>query len=226
MKKRNRLSFIIGLISVIMFFIPANMQAQTGSSNPLPQFLFPSFSKGIIKMKDGRTMAAVLDYNMVDEEMVFQQNNLYLVVDKPENIDTVFLRNRKFVPVGNAFYEVVADGNVTLFIQHKSRYSPVGTPSAYGLKTQTAGPATVQSVRGGGQYRKLDVPDDMTVSPAVAYWAKLNGTMNKFTTEKQFLKLFPGSETKIREYIKTSGIDMKTPEGLASLGKFCNELMK
>jgi hypothetical protein len=226
MKKRNRLSFITGLISVIMFFIPANMQAQTESSNPLPQFLFPSFSKGIIKMKDGRTMAAVLDYNMVDEEMVFQQNNLYLVLDKPEEVDTVFLRNRKFVPAEKVFYEVVASGKVTIFIQHKSRYSPVGTNSAYGLKTQTAGPATVQSVRGGGQYRKLDVPDDVTVSPATVYWARINGTMNKFQTEKQFLKLFPGSETKIREFIKTSGIDIKTPEGLSSLGKFCNELVK
>jgi hypothetical protein len=47
--------------------------------------------------------------------------------------------------------------------------------------------------------------------------------MSKFTTERQFAKIFPGKEDKIKDFFKKSKIDIKTAEGLKMLGKFCNE---
>jgi hypothetical protein len=48
--------------------------------------------------------------------------------------------------------------------------------------------------------------------------------MNRFTNKNQFIKVFPESADKIKEFIKTSGIDIKTREGLMNLGNFCNSL--
>lgn len=178
-------------------------------------------------MNDGRKLTAIINYNMVDEEMIFDQKGVYMALDKPQEIDTVYIQNRRFIPVEKAFYEVVTSGGpVTLFIQHKSRYAPVGSNTAYGLKTQTLGPSSVQSINVGNQVRHIDVPENVTVSPATLYWAKINGTMNKFTTEKQFLKLFPGAEDKLKEFIKNSKLDIKVREDLIKLGNFCNELVK
>ncbi len=218
----------IGIIFLFLylFSIPTELSGQTDPDNPFPQLLFPSFTRGIIKMKSGKTNTASLNYNTVDEEMVFDQKGVYMVLDKPEEIDTVYMQNRKFVPVEKAFYEVVVNGPVSLYIQHKSRYAPVGSNTAYGLTSQTLGPTAVSTVRVGNQVRNLELPENVKVSPATVYWVRRNNEMNKFTTERQFLKIFPDKENEIKEFIKNSRLDLKTREDLIKLGNFCNGIVQ
>jgi len=227
MKRMISRKFIESACLLIIFcFMLPDLNAQTDPANPLPQFLFPAFTKSLVKMKDRRQLTATLNYNMVDEEMIFDQKGVYMALDKPQEIDTIYLQNRKFVPVEKAFYEVAVNGTTDIFIQHKSRYAPVGSNTAYGLKTQTLGPSSVKSVSVGNQVRQIDVPDNVTVSPATVFWIKIGDQMNKFTTERQFLKLFPDIEEKLKEFIKTNKIDIKIREDLIKLGNFCNVLEK
>jgi hypothetical protein len=219
--KVNRVTVILPLL-ILAFFSTTSLFGQDESAQPLLQFLFPSFTKGIVQMKDGRKLTAILNYNMVDEEMVFQQNKLYMVLDKPEEIDSIFLQNRRFVYVKKAFYEVIVKGTVTFFIQHKSKYTQVASNTAYGMKSQTNATINVETFRGGNQVRHLDVPENVTVVSATVCWAKINGEMNKFTSERQFLKLFPEREAELKEFIKRNGADIKTREGLIQVGNFIN----
>ena len=227
MKKSSNGKFItVTCLSVAFCSLFGGIQGQTESSNPLPQFLFREFTKGILKMKDGRQMAATLNYNMVDEEMIFDQKGVYMALDKPEEIDTVYIQNRKFVPVEKAFYEVLTKGPVEMFIQHKSRYTQKGTPTAYGMTTKTAGPSKVLAVQVGNQVRQIDLLEDVDVSPATLYWVKAGNKMDKFTNERQFLKLFPDHEAELKEFIKTNKLDFKSREDLIRLGDFCNQIVK
>jgi hypothetical protein len=200
--------------------------AQTNSSNPLPQFLFPAFSKGMVKMKMGTSYSAVLNYNMVDEEFLFKQKDVYMTLDKPEEIDTISIQGRKFVPVNKVFYEVVVKGKISIYIQQKSHYAPVGSQSAYGITSQTNGPTAVSIVRGGNQVRYLEIPDNVTISSESVNWISINGTLNKFTNGRQFLKNFPEYEDQLKEFIKQNKIDFKVREDLLKLGNYCNELIK
>jgi hypothetical protein len=215
---------IIAVVFFISFIFPGFIAGQSSQQKALPQFLFDQFSRGIIKMKDGRQMKATIDYNTVNEEMIFQQGTKYMLLDKPEEIDTVYIQGIKFIPQGRCFYEVAWEGPVSIFIENKAKYTQVATTTAYGMKSPTNERINVTSVQGGNQVRNLELPDNVTIVPATVYWVKVNGTMNKFTNEKQFLKIFPGSEDKIKEFIKTSKIDIKSPEGLKSLGNFCSSL--
>ncbi len=216
----------LGLILTVSVF-SFSLFCQTGQENPLPQFLFPEFTRGIIRTKAGTGMEAILNYNMVDEEMVLSQRGVFMVLDKPEEIDTVFLRNRKFIPVEEAFYEIVVKGPVSVFIQHKSRYAPTGSATAYGMTSQTLGPTAVGSIRGGNQIRHLDNPPNVKISPATVFWVRVNGEMHRLTTERQFLRLFPDDKPeKIREFIRKSNIDLKSAEDLIRLGNFCNTIIQ
>lgn len=228
MKKEVIMRFCKTLALVIFISTSTfDSYCQTGQENPLPQFLFPGFSKGVIRTKAGSAMEAILNYNMVDEEMVLNQRGIFMVLDKPEEIDTVFLQNRKFIPVDNVFYEVVAKGPVSILIQHKSRYAPTGSSTAYGMTSHTLGPTAVGTIRGGNQVRNLDIPPNVKISPATVYWASVDGEIQRFTNERQFLKFFPaGIAEKIREFIRASNIDLKSPGDLAKLGKFCNSLIQ
>jgi hypothetical protein len=209
-----------------LFSILPELSGQTDIGKPFPQLLFPGFTRSIIKMKTGKTNSALLNYNTVDEEMVFDQKGVYMVLDKPEEIDTVYLQNRKFVPVEKAFYEVVVNGPVSLYIQHKNRYTPVGSNTAYGLTSQTLGPTGVTTVRGGNQVRNLELPDNVKISPATVYWVKRNKEMIRFTTERQFLKLFPDKENELNQFINKNKTDFKNADHVIKLINYCNELIK
>jgi hypothetical protein len=215
-------SFIVIALSLFVLDLPA----QTENENPLPHFLFPKFTRSIVKMKAGNQYSASINYNMIDEEMIFEQKGGYLALDRPSLIDTVLLQNRTFVPVERAFYEVVVKGPLAFFIQHKSRYAPVGSNTAYGLKSQTLGPTAVRTVQAGNQVRQLDVPTDVTVAPATVFWVRKNNEMEKFTTERQLLKIFPEKETELKEFIKKEKLDLKIREDLIRIGNYCNELYK
>lgn len=180
-----------GMIVILSFFV-TDLSGQTDPENQLPQFLFPAFTKSLVKMKDGRQLTATINYNMVDEEMIFNQNGVYMALEKPQEIDTIYFQNRKFVPVQKAFYEVLNKGEIIMFIEHKSKYSQKGTPTAYGMTSKTAGPTKVLSMQVGNQIRQVELPDNVEVSPATVYWVNYKNEMFKFTTERQFLKLFPG----------------------------------
>jgi hypothetical protein len=226
MKIIFRLKNLVPITLICMLFtLSTDLSGQTDASK-FPQLLFPEFSRGIIKMKTGKTNSAILNYNLVEEEMLIEQNGGFFIINNLDNVDTVFLHDRKFVHVGTAFYEVISEGHVSLYIQHKSKYTPVGSKTAYGLTSQTNGPTAVSTVRGSNQVRSLEMPENVTVSPANLYWVKIDDVMNKFMSERQFIKLFPGKEDKIKEYLKSSKPDLKSPEGLRMVGNFCNDLFK
>jgi hypothetical protein len=94
------------------------------------------------------------------------------------------------------------------------------------MTSQTNARVTMNTARVGNQVRSLDVPDNVTVSPANVYWIKVKGEMNKFTTKRQFLKIFPDKESDLNQFISTNKIDFKNSADLAKLGTYCNEIIK
>jgi hypothetical protein len=217
---------VIIFMTCLLLSLNIIVSAQQGNGNPFPQLLFPTFIKSVVLMKSGTTSTADFNYNMVDEEMLFAENGVYKVPQKPQDIDTIYIQNRKFVGVENAFYEVIVKGKADFFIQHKSKYTSVGTATAYGMTSQTNAPTTVNIARSGNQVRSLDLPDNVQVVNAKAYWARVNGEMIKFTSQKQFLKIFPAYESELKGYIKNNKLDIDVQSDLIKLGKYCNEIIK
>jgi hypothetical protein len=223
MKKNLTLTGIMSCLFIIAFSV--NMVAQTNQQQVLPQFIFDNFSTGTVKMKAGNKYTANLNYNMVEEEMIFEQKGNYMALSDIKNIDTVIVQKRVFVPVGEVFYEVICAGKVPFFIQHKARYSQVGTPTAYGMTSPTNSSVKVNSVRNANTFRSIEVPENVTISPSDVNWVSKDGIMDKFSGEKNFLKLFPEKESELKSFIKENKINFKTREDLIKLGKYCNSLM-
>ena len=211
------------LICLILFIgFTKSTIAQNDPSRPIPQFLFPQFTKAVIKMKTGTTYAALLNYNKVSEEFIFDQKGTYMALDKPEEIDTVFLQGTKFVYLNKCFVEIAYKGKISILYQHKSHYAPVPSTTAYGMTSQTAGPTKVLTIQGGNQIRTLDLPENVTVAPDDIFWVQKNGDMKKFTSERQFIKIFPENGDKLKDFIKQNKIDLKASQDLMKLGNYCD----
>lgn len=174
-------------------------------------------------MKNGSTLSAVINYNMVDQEFIFEQRGSYLALEKPDEIDTVVWQGKKFIYLNKAFIELAYKGKISIFYQHKAKYTSAGSKSAYGMTSQTTGPTAVLTVQGGNQMRSLDLPENVTISLDDIFWVQENGAFRKFTSERQFAKLFPDKEAQIRQFCKSNKINLSKVDDLQKLGELINK---
>jgi hypothetical protein len=204
----KRILWFTGLVVLMATALPA--AAQMDSAVNLPNFLLPNFTRSIIKFKaGGENKTAMLNYNVVDEEMVFMQPDNYMVLNNPEVIDTIYMAGRKFIPVKKAFYEVLISGSSPLFMQYKTNTESLGTPTGYGATSKTQGNTYVRQVYGPVGSVDLKIPDDVKLTEDNYYWVTTDNSMEKFATKRQFLKIFKDKEKELNEFIDHNNISFK-----------------
>jgi len=215
------------LISVILVSGASQVSAQLDSAKNLPNLLLPEFTRSIIKFKSGEKKVAVINYNVVDQELVFLQDDRYLAMDHPQLIDTVYIANRSFVPFGKAFYEVALKAPVSLFIQHKSNVEQEGSSIGYGQKSRSTGPTNLRQMYAHSGTYNLEIPPGYSVVEANQYWIRMeDGTMQNFSNRRQFLKLFQKNEKEVDQFINRNKIDFKKASDVVKLVNYCNGLNK
>ena len=211
---------------LVMMLIPGGLSAQADSLENLPNLLIPKFTTSLVKMKSGEKRRAVLNYNLVDQEMVFMQRGQFFVLDDPHLIDTVYMANRTFVPFEKGFYELAVTGPVTLFIQHKAYAESLGVPTGYGARSQTTSYNYVKMIFGGNGAINLRFPNEYRIVDDTEYWILKDGVMHKFQNKRQFLGLFTDKKKELESYIKTGKVDFENYMSVAELVRHLNSLLQ
>ena len=214
------------IFGIIIFCAVTQLTAQTDSLSNRAQFLYPDFSTGVVKMKDGKTIVVNMNYNTLTEKMTFYQNGTLMDMIKPETVDTITLQNNKFVFLEDAFLEVLVNGRATLFVQHKSDLSSTGRPGAYGTKSQTSSPVSVPKLYADNNTYNLKLGEEFVVTPSPVNWIRIDNEMHKILTSRQFFKLFPRNEDKIKAYINKNKLNIKKTDDLVKIVTYCNTLLK
>ena len=67
----------------------------------MTHYLFPEFTQGVILMKSGIRNGAFLNYDSLTEEMIFDKagKKLAIAPNELKLVDTVFIKDRKFIPI-------------------------------------------------------------------------------------------------------------------------------
>ena len=94
-------------IFIAIFILPFITKAQVTDSNRAKTFLYNQFKDGFVLMKSGVVEDAPLNYNTENQSIYFIKNEKQMMLTGLEEIDTIYLQNKKFVPVKSNFYEVV-----------------------------------------------------------------------------------------------------------------------
>jgi hypothetical protein len=215
----------IFLLALLIQFSP-EISAQSNSDGSMPQFLFPDFVQGVVKMTNGLSQKAVLNYNTVSGKMTYMLDEKIYDMVNLEKIDTVFIYESRFVPVGKVFYEVLLNAPISVFVQHTGSIIPPGKPAAYGGTSQVSSSTYQSHVELSSGYYNLKLPADFQVKLDPVYWMRKDGNMYSWINERQFLKLFPGKEQDLKAYIKKYHIKFDRIPDMSKLGVYLNELMK
>jgi hypothetical protein len=189
---------IFALILLILIGLNGFSQSDALGMSP---YLFPKFTKGTVLMKAGIRNESMLNYNMLTQEMIFDNKGTKMAIGQLESIDTVSILTRKFVPNDKTFIELVYKSNYSLFVQHKSTIKDPGKTVGFSGTSQTSSVTNYSSILSGGQAYELKLPQGMETETSVVYWLQKGGELNNFLNIRQLSKLFKEKDDVFKAYL-------------------------
>jgi hypothetical protein len=226
MKKKSFFVFSRLLAAAIMILIMSGiLNGQTEELKNPGQFLFPEFTKTVVAMKAGKDLLMMVNYNIVTEKMVFLQKNEIYDMFNYDQVDTVYLQGRKFVPIYKVFYEVVVEGPAILLIQHKGKIQPPPKPAAFGGTSEVSSSTYISNMQMGTDVYRLKTEADLVIRPETVYWLRIKDKYNDFISEKQFLEILPAYKQQLKKYINQNKIGFNRQPDVVKLVTYLNTLI-
>jgi hypothetical protein len=187
-------------------------------------YLFSKFSKGIVKFKSGAYNEALLNYNTLFGQMIFKGEKAELALDKLNTIDTVYIQDRKFIPVDTLFYEIVADKEqVPLFISYTCMVS-LKPNAGFGTTSQTGSVDVLSDYRLGVTTPMQLNSDKYKITPQITFLLKKNNSYIQITKVNNLYAFFPGKIKSIKSYVKEHDVYFDNVDEITKLILFCNHI--
>ena len=211
---------MIKYIFITLLFCSNCAHAQNGNQPvKLVQYVFDEFSPGTVKLKSGESYKQRLNYNIVTNEMVFEDNGKFAAIANAESVDTIYIGDRKFVPLNKKFYEVLVNGPMPLLEQFTATVSEPGTSIGYGSTTNTGAASSYQSLIRDGVAYGLKLPDGYTVIPKNEFFILKDGNLERTGSQKQLAKIFPDKKDKIKDFVQKNHTNFSKREDITALVK-------
>jgi len=215
----------VTLVLTIVFYC-LHAFAQDVNDNPnvtvIDHYMFNGFIPGTVKKKSGEKISVALNYNTLTEEMIFTKDSLVYTLEQLEDIDTVYLAGRIFVPNNNFFYEKATNTPVALFIEHKSTVLSPSKDLGYGIKSQLGLVVSPAQVAGGNRAFNLKQPDDFKLASRTTYWINKGSQYVQLHGQKSVQAAFPAKADAIKDFVKVNKIKFDNDDDMIKLINFCN----
>ena len=201
--------------------------AQNGQQRiTISHYVFPEFIQGKVLKKQGGSNNVLLNYNTLTREMIFDQNGYRFALSELNNIDTVYIADKKFVPVDSAFYEVIPTrSKISLYINHISSVSSPGVSDGYGSTGNASAAVALSSLvnssggsnPGGRAIYNLKLPNEYKVIPKVEFYLKRGNGFIKVNGIKQVMKALPEKAQAIEKYVDDTHSKLNNQKSLVDL---------
>ncbi len=202
----------------MLVFYTSGINAQNATpAVTLSHYVLDSFTKGKVLLKSGMVSEQTLNYNILTGEMIFDAGGKYLAIAEPESVETVFIRERQFVPVNNRFYELLTHTASPLFVEFTYTIEQPGSSLGYEMVSNTTASTSLKTlIRTGGAY-DLKLPGNFKIKPGYAYWILKEGKYQKAYNAQQISKVFPDKKSLLNTLLKKSHSNLSKKEHIIAL---------
>lgn len=209
------------LFLTLLFSVSGYSQSVKDSVQ-LRTLLFNLFIEGIVLMKSGDMEKAPLNYNTDNQSIVFISNDQYMTLTELEAIDTIYIDDKKFVPVKQAIYEVVTPSEeIPLFVSYTNKIRPIVATVDHNGGSKQAGSQVSNTV--SDAYVNRTFRGNYSVEFIRHFLLKKKYSFYKISNEKQVIRVFPECETAIRKFIAENRTNFSNLPDIVNLVVFCNE---
>lgn len=189
----------------------------------ITHYLLPEFTKGVVLMNSGEKHEALLNYNSLTEEMIFDNKGKKLAMADLDQVDTVYVAGKKFFLLNNKWVELLLDAKYDLYAENKCNLKDPGKPAAYGGTSQVSASTSYASYFSGGQVYELQLPQGFETIPYTNYWFKKDGKLSVFFNLRQLTKLVGEKEDLAKKYIKDHGVKYENQEEIVEMIRYLEQ---
>lgn len=210
-----------------LFLLPlaGRTQVITIEKSILNTCLFDTFSKGTVFLKNKSVQEAELNYETENSSIVFKGNGQVLTLTNIDDVDTVMIQGRKFVPIDKKFYEVLDVSGTGLYASYTNKRKPVvASPDHEGTKK---GVGSVASNSVAPAYVSRPFQSNYIVEVYSHFWLRKGNSLYKANNEKQVIRMFPLKHSEaIKSYIRDNNVNFDKQEDVKKLVAYCNTQLK
>jgi hypothetical protein len=215
--KKTLLTLLIAIVC-----LSVNAQDSLLNQKEVAQYLFSDFTPGIVKKKNGEMVNTSLNYNTITQEMIFENNNKRLALYQLEEIDSIWVGGKVFVPAGKIFYEKATATPIALYIQHRTGILPPEKSIGYGNTIAVGAITNVSNFGKSNSYYRLTMPENYKTTDRTLYWLWANDKYVEVTNAKSLQSVFPARRAAIKSFIKANNINLNKADDMIKLIEFCN----
>ncbi|HEY0769974.1 MAG TPA: hypothetical protein VGD31_06535 [Sphingobacteriaceae bacterium] len=187
------------------------------AANKKSHYVFPEFINGTVKLKSGIKHEALLNYNTILESMVISPKGAPMVtLSDLENVEAVYINDRKFIPSGNIFYEVVANEKLPYFIHYTCKAVAPGEAIGYGATSQLTN-TSASVVKELARFYYMKLPENYTITPISNIIVVKDDKYINLNNYKKVAAVFPGKEALIKSFVKENKTDFNNAEDVKKL---------
>lgn len=193
-------------------------------------YTMPDFTKGIVLMKDGQAVQAMLNYDMIEEQMQYldpDQDKLIALNNK--DVITVYVDNRKFVPAsskGTVFLEEVPTLHGQFYVQNKMVFVQRGKESGYGGTSQTTKVTTLANYATNGRFYNLTTNIKRETKEVNSYYIEVNGKYRKIYSVNDLVAAFKPYKAEIKQFAADKKTDFRNKADVAAIIDYAFSLSK
>ena len=190
---------------------------------PEVRYLYPQFVEGEIILRNGLFSSALLNYNMLRDEIEFIQDSDTLIIARKENLRYVIIENDTFSYM-RGYARLIFDQTLRVYSRDRFYLKEILRRGAMGMVNRTAAIGSYSDFESGGVPYFLVVPDDLVYRREVAYFiATSRGTLEPFK-RRNILRLFRNQRSEILKYIKTNNVNFDAHEDIIKFAEFLSKL--
>jgi len=225
--------FIIFWFASLGVFAQASETVRVKSGEQLSasdKYLYPQFTTGTVLYRDGRTVSAKLNFNLLLREMQFLNTPRLedtLAISQEYTIRHVKINDDIFIHDQKAgFLKVLGDyGKVRLVTAQSLQVGNVDKEGGYG---QSSGVSSIKAIsnlpNANSSITPLSMKGDVMYSHRASYFLADEGGVTYPANRKTVLKLYPKHKNVIDDYLKENTVQFSREGDLKKLLEFSDGL--
>ena len=221
MKQKLSILFFLVFISMVLRAQEEKLINDRFSNNS--QFLFKKYQNADIKLKNGKFVNTNINYNVLFQQIWYEDSNKYYVVKEPNKIEYIALENHKLLVINGIIYEIIAHSSKYKILKHqKINYEPHKKNNGpYGTSTYTSAQQNVTSyfTQPSG-VNKIESSSDLDVEIITNYYISDNDDNIYDLLKRKICRLFENKEDSIKKYFKQNKINLKNENDIIKLFKY------
>jgi hypothetical protein len=197
-------------------------QAQPPADTTTPRTcLFSQFQQGTVLQKNATVINAQLNYNTENQTILFRQNGQNMILTGIDNIDTIYIGEKKFIPAEDKFYLVATTTELPLLISYTCKPIPLQAQAEHTGTSRQSSNVVSNNVSAAYVSRRYQGQYDVGFIPQ--FWLRRGHSLYKANTERQIARMFPQKEDLISEYIRNNKPDLRREKDITDLILFCQQ---